>query len=343
MNTGRPRRRRTPLSAPWLPLRPVALASTRSARQTWRPAGCAVLAILFAACATSPLRGGVEPPSPGETPSPASASLDRPPATGLAQQADAPDQSCELRATFLQDLAIPDNTPLAPAEPFTKSWRLRNDGTCVWDEDYVLTFIGGDRMAAASGIPLQHAVLPGGTVDLSIDMLAPEAAGTYQGFWKLADAHGRLFGVGGDGNLSFWVKIEVRSEPPPRTVSVPEAPAVSLGPAEFSSGRAALPPGIPFDLDTGLAQIEAGADIVWRTDLLSQGRARVGTSLSSEAAATTECEADVMMNASVPADDLLPGASICYRTDQGRIGRLSILETGEALRFEYTTWEGAAP
>jgi hypothetical protein len=240
-------------------------------------------------------------------------------------------------------LAIPDNTPLAPAEPFTKSWRLRNDGTCVWDEDYALTFIGGDRMAAASGVALQHAVLPGGIVDLSIDMLAPEAAGTYRSFWKLADAHGRLFGVGGDGNLSFWVKIEVRPELPPRTASAPEAPAVVLGPAVFSSGRAALPPGIPFDLDMGLAQIAAGADIVWSSELLGQAGAQVGASGSSAVASTTECAADAMMNASVPADDLLPGASICYRTDQGRLGRLTILKTGEALRFEYTTWEGAAP
>ena len=256
----------------------------------------------------------------------------------------APD--CVLRATFLQDLAIADNTALPPSEPFTKSWRLRNDGSCVWDETYGLSFLGGDRMDAAYTVPLLRTVLPGGTVDLAVDMIAPAQPGSYQSFWKLQDAQGNLFGVGGEGGLSVWVKIIVRPELTGTAASspVPEAAeGETVVPVVLISGSAALPPGIAFDLDRGQAQNDAGADILWQGGLVSQGTAQISRPLPPKEVATPpECGQESLLSAPIKPEDLPPGTTVCYRTDQSRTGSLTIVEADEALQFEYTTWQASA-
>ncbi len=308
------------------------------------------MAWALVACGTAPATGAPAGLAAAGTPLPAvlvSPESDAGLATVEAVRPESPTVlDCVLRATFLQDLAIADNTPLAPSEPFSKSWRLRNDGSCVWDESYSLTFIGGERMDAARSVPLLHTVLPGGTVDLAVDMVAPAEPGSYQSFWKLQDTQGNLFGVGGEGGLSVWVKIEVRPELSADADS-PSAPGPpggeALVPAVLISGSAALPPGIDFDLDRGQAQPEAGMDIVWQDELASLGAAQISRPLAPRpAAAVPECEGESLSGKPIAADDLTPGATVCYRTDQGRMGSLTIVEAGEALRFDYTTWQSGA-
>jgi hypothetical protein len=90
------------------------------------------------ACSAAPVASA--PTEPAEAATSLGAGLASPggdagPATSEAIDRASPTApDCVLRATFLQDLAIADNTALPPSEPFTKSWRLRNDGSCVWDE-----------------------------------------------------------------------------------------------------------------------------------------------------------------------------------------------------------------
>jgi hypothetical protein len=59
-------------------------------------------------------------------------------------------------------------------------------------------------------------VPPGQTLDVSVSLKAPDAGGTYQGYWRLGNASGVSFGIGKDGQTSFWVKIIV---PPPATAT----------------------------------------------------------------------------------------------------------------------------
>jgi hypothetical protein len=40
-------------------------------------------------------------------------------------------QDCD-KADFVTDVTIPDDTVLDPGESFTKTWRLKNSGTCSW-------------------------------------------------------------------------------------------------------------------------------------------------------------------------------------------------------------------
>lgn len=117
------------------------------------------------------------------------------------------------QAGFEKDVTIPDNTILDPGEKFTKTWRLRNDGTCTWNSSYAIVFDHGDAMGGPASASLtSEAVTPGATVDVSLELTAPEAPGTYQGYWKLRNPAGQVFGLGTEGDKDFWVKIKIPTE-----------------------------------------------------------------------------------------------------------------------------------
>ncbi|MFO8036435.1 MAG: NBR1-Ig-like domain-containing protein [Anaerolineales bacterium] len=114
------------------------------------------------------------------------------------------------RATFIKDVNYPDGVDLSPGEAFRKTWRLKNIGSCTWTSGYSLVFDQGDAMKGPASKRLaSEDVEPGETVDVSVDLQAPEEAGTYQGFWKLRNPSGQVFGTGEDGSKAFWVKIDV--------------------------------------------------------------------------------------------------------------------------------------
>jgi hypothetical protein len=96
----------------------------------------------------------------------------------------------------------------APGVRFTKTWRLKNAGTCVWTTDYALVFTNGEPLSGPAGVALPGNVLPGQVIDLSVDLMAPIQAGSYRGDWKLRDASGAPFGLGPKGS-SFYVEIKV--------------------------------------------------------------------------------------------------------------------------------------
>ena len=113
------------------------------------------------------------------------------------------------RATFIADVTVADGTNFAAGASFTKTWRLRNDGTCTWTTGYALVFDHGTAMGGAATVSLPTTVAPGGTVDVSVGLVAPTANGVYQGFWKLQDASANRFGIGYDASVAFWVTIGV--------------------------------------------------------------------------------------------------------------------------------------
>ncbi|MDO9546798.1 MAG: NBR1-Ig-like domain-containing protein [Pelolinea sp.] len=106
------------------------------------------------------------------------------------------------RAKFISE-TIEDGTDFDPNESFTKTWRLRNDGTCTWNANYKLVFVDGDQLSGPSTKNLTQSVAPGEQVDISVNLKAPGSGGTYKGFWKVADDEGEYF------VHNIWVEIEV--------------------------------------------------------------------------------------------------------------------------------------
>jgi Ig-like domain-containing protein len=150
------------------------------------------------------------------------------------------DLTC-VRAEFLGDVTIVDDAVLAPAAPFTKTWRIKNSGTCTWTGAYKLAFMQGDRMGSPDSIPLPAIVAPNQTVDVSLPLIAPSTAGDYQGFWQLETPDGRHFGIGPTAAGYLWVKIQVLTSapvtatPPTGISSSTAAPAASVVPATSSA------------------------------------------------------------------------------------------------------------
>lgn len=137
------------------------------------------------------------------------------------------------KVKFVKDVTVPDDTKLNPSSAFTKTWRLQNVGSCTWTSGYKLVFDHGDGMGGPKDVPLTSGtVAPGQTIDVSVNLTAPAQSGTYQGFWKLRNASGVLFGWGDQANSAFWVKIKV--EAPAQQPPVSSKKQISLSPTSNS-------------------------------------------------------------------------------------------------------------
>ena len=107
------------------------------------------------------------------------------------------------------DITIPDGTHLRPGESFSKTWRVVNTGSCSWNTGYEFIWFSGAQLSTVTSQGLNYAVSPGESVDISVDMTAPNRASTYQSNWKLQAPDGSTFGLGPQGTSPFWVRIEV--------------------------------------------------------------------------------------------------------------------------------------
>jgi hypothetical protein len=134
------------------------------------------------------------------------------PASSAAMPAAAA-SACDW-AQFVADVTVPDGTTLAPGVAFTKTWRLKNIGTCTWSTSYSLAFDSGSKMGGPTSVNLPKSVGPGQTVDISINLTAPSSAGHYIGYWMFKNASGVLFGIGSTYNKPWWVEINVSGTAP---------------------------------------------------------------------------------------------------------------------------------
>jgi hypothetical protein len=118
---------------------------------------------------------------------------------------------------YLADVTIPDGTKLKNTEAFTKTWRIRNDGTCNWTDDTVLVYVSGTKMGSPDSVTVGK-VVSSTDVEVSIPLTAPDQYGNYTGLWQLKNAQGN-FGT----QLSAVIQA---GDPPPGTVLAAASPPV---------------------------------------------------------------------------------------------------------------------
>jgi len=278
------------------------------------------------------------------------------------------DEACINRALFVEDITIRDNMQIQGGESFNKIWRLRNDGTCIWNRSYTLTFFGGDRMEAPKTISLPELVRPGQFIDLSIDMTAPMAPGMHQGFWRLRSDTGEYFGIGSSGDQSFWVKIYVNvsltvtlttivtttiipseipssSETPTPTMS----PTFTVSPtpiqAIFFQDTPQLTSGQAIDLDNGEISPSTGGDItlIELTEdsyaFRPQNNALLALYTGDEIPPTYgACEGTPKTSETIPLTELAVNSIFCYSTDEGRPGFMTLNTLDTVVNFTFLTW-----
>jgi len=175
------------------------------------------------------------------------------PTSTPVKTATVPASSCD-KVQFVSDVSIPDGTSMAPGAKFTKTWRLKNVGSCAWSTSYQLVFFSGEQMGASASAAFPQSVAVGQTADFSVNMSAPSAAGSYRGYWMFKNANGQLFGIGALGNKPWWVDIKVAGPTSTPTATVtPGGPtvtpvagnaydfAVNACAASWYSGAGALP------------------------------------------------------------------------------------------------------
>jgi hypothetical protein len=109
------------------------------------------------------------------------------------------DTACTFNSEFLEDVTIPDGDPVAAGQPFVKTWRVRNNGNCPWDQTFQLAQIEGETITPTGGltdIPLPDTA-PGAEVDVSVELvLSPqtEIGSREVARFQITDPDGEVFG-----------------------------------------------------------------------------------------------------------------------------------------------------
>ncbi|MFQ5407934.1 MAG: NBR1-Ig-like domain-containing protein [Anaerolineales bacterium] len=162
-------------------------------------------------------------------------------------------QGCSDGAQFVADITVPDDTVFLPGAAFIKTWRLRNSGTCTWNNSYSYRFVGGAQMSGPSSVTISGTVAPGAEVDLSVNLVAPSAPGTYKGTWRMHNPGNAAFGS------TPFVQIVVASPTSTPTQTV-----------EPSQTGTATQTGTPTNTPTATAT-PAGADLVVSSAVSASG------------------------------------------------------------------------
>ncbi len=99
--------------------------------------------------------------------------------------------TCTPGMQYVADITVPDDTVFAPGAAFVKSWRVRNSGTCAWNAGTVWYFHSGDRLNGPDAVSMP-VTAAGQTVDISVNLVAPNSPGRYTGYWTLRIPDGRV-------------------------------------------------------------------------------------------------------------------------------------------------------
>ncbi|HOT91571.1 MAG TPA: NBR1-Ig-like domain-containing protein [Anaerolineae bacterium] len=142
----------------------------------------------------------------------------------------------ELKAGFVADVTVPDNTRFQKGEKFTKTWRMRNAGNTDWPKDTALVFVSGEKMTDVAKVEIGE-VKAGANVDISVEMTAPNADGTYRGDWQIQVGDKAISGG------KVYLIIQVGEQPAATPVTPIVAPVSSGG---FELGGHVRDLGLPY-------------------------------------------------------------------------------------------------
>jgi hypothetical protein len=293
-------------------------------------------------------------PTSNQTLSPTLPTPKMTPTTSTVIQTDMPTVLCDQAAAGNPlDITIPDDTVILAGQSFIKIWKLINNGSCSWTNEYSASFFYGDQMSAPASVLIKETVAPGQSIEISVEMIAPQMPGTYQGNWMLANPSGELFGIGPNGNLPFWVRISVvgnqntptQSPSPTTTLSPTENIPGTATPEGQRNGKLEPIPGDDIDLDT--LTINGGdEDLLYQVDasnyhwLIPVNQATIGV-FGSQAPDLQDCQDANMSTAPIAVDSLAVGTYLCYTTNQGNLGR-ALLDAVDPENYTLTlfliTW-----
>lgn len=113
-------------------------------------------------------------------------------------------------SAFEGDVTIPDWSVIEPGTNFTKVWKIRNTGTCLWDDGFALVYIGGSKPDLDpydykfSKTRDNDFVAAGEAIDIAVDLTSPCTPGKYEGHWRMRNDKGYYFGT----ILSVYIEVK---------------------------------------------------------------------------------------------------------------------------------------
>lgn len=280
----------------------------------------------------------------------------------LRRVSPSPTEICDKAAPGFPmiDVNIEDGTEMQPGQRFTKIWRLSNAGACTWTREYQAIWFYGTKLGDSTVVALTRNVPPGESIEIEVEMVAPQIPGVYRSDWKLQNSSGSAFGIGPSGNSTFWVEIQVITPPTetPAPTSIPtEAPEPTNPPPSGETptppadvrifATLVLDPNSTVDLDNALENPEIGADLSYQPDesgnhwLTPLSGFLLGVYGSSEP--TLEiCVAATKSSAPIAVGSISPGTVLCYQTDTGLPGWLKLVGYNQedfSIVIDLLTWK----
>lgn len=176
-----------------------------------------LMAILLSACGANPATEAAPtstatlteaPPATATNTPPVSEIVAEPPTVTPTATIPVPTNApgCTNGASFIADATIPDNSPVPGGTIFTKTWTVKNTGTCIWGPNYKLVHYSDENMGAPATVPLT-VTYPGQTVDISVALAAPTALGSHRANFVIKNPAGLIMKIDADSRL--WVLITV--------------------------------------------------------------------------------------------------------------------------------------
>ncbi|MBI3763789.1 MAG: hypothetical protein HY260_18245, partial [Chloroflexi bacterium] len=179
--------------------------------------------------------GGAAPTSePGQPTQPAAP----PKPTDTAGPTNTPNPTgCSDNAAFVADVTVPDNTVFLPGTAFTKTWRLKNSGSCKWNGSYSLAFVADNAMGGPATVSIVGEVTPGSNYDVSANFVAPTTPGTYKGVLQMRNGSGAFFGT------KPYIQIVVAAPTATNTVAPTATLTSTFAPSTATFTPSPTPPG----------------------------------------------------------------------------------------------------
>jgi hypothetical protein len=271
-------------------------------------------------------------PQVTDTPAPPTNTLPPPATETPAPPTVTPTPVCTDLATFISDVTVPDNTYFAPSQSFTKTWRLKNIGTCTWTTSYALVFDSGNIMSGPASQNLAGSVPPGANFDISVVLTSPASNGTHRGNWKLRNDRGTIFGLSGGG--PFYVQIIV-------------GPTPTTGPTTYKLAKFYVRQTFHADLDSG-TETSTGADFWF--EAVSAAERYITPQNGALFAMTSSgpddynvCKSAALSSSKINLNTFPVGSFMCYKTSEGRYGRFEFESMGDVggfptLNLDMRTW-----
>lgn len=100
---------------------------------------------------------------------------------------------CRNGMMFISDVSLPDGTTLLPDMSATKTWNVKNTGTCTWDTSYTFNYVKGSLFGQTS-VNITKLVAPGENYEISVPFTTPAQNGEYTAWWQMRSPEGTNFG-----------------------------------------------------------------------------------------------------------------------------------------------------